>query len=300
MKDFRKELYRRFEGNPHFRAHVSHIDRTGNYASFGAFGDLLHDILLGKIDDHELIIRQCALIDEICAVHDPEWNNVLRCEVFSIMNTKELLKLQTFLSEDSNKQLEVYLPKESMTEEELTSKLEKLGYTHLWMEFNVLTIDQLLGQEKLFDQGEDKNTEHYRLGVCVAYLWIKKILSDKELANYVELLKNDPNTYMSGSAAIEVFNRIDLTDKQFDWFSQEISCFGDWTEKLVLRHRFLRQLNAVEPTDELISDCILNGDSFVQDYLLDKIKLNQNQLQELSIHGKNKEIRAIAQKRLNF
>jgi hypothetical protein len=109
MRDFRKELYRKFEGNPHFDFYARHVDRDGNYASFSAFGDLLRDILLGKIDDDKLFMKLCAFIDEICSELDPEWNNIMRSEVFSILNTKELLKLQHFLSDDSNKQLGVYL-----------------------------------------------------------------------------------------------------------------------------------------------------------------------------------------------
>ena len=108
MKDFRKELYRKFGRNRRFIPYYAHVDREGNYASFGAFGELLHDILLDKIDDHKLFLKQCAFIDEICSEDDPEWNNIMRMEIFSPMNTKELLKLQTFLSEDSNKQLRIY------------------------------------------------------------------------------------------------------------------------------------------------------------------------------------------------
>lgn len=111
MKDFRKELYQRFGRNRQFIPYYAHVYQEGNYSSFGAFGDLLHDILLDKIDDHKLFLKQCAFIDEICSEQDTEWNNILRMEVFSIMNAKELLKLQPFLSADSNKQLGIYLPK---------------------------------------------------------------------------------------------------------------------------------------------------------------------------------------------
>lgn len=113
MKDFKKELFKNFNRYSYFKNYFRGLDpeQDGTYMVFGAFGELLEDLLLGKIDNHKLFMKQCAFIDEICSVHDAEWNNVLRSEVFSIMNTKELLKLQPFLSEDSNKQLSIYLPK---------------------------------------------------------------------------------------------------------------------------------------------------------------------------------------------
>jgi hypothetical protein len=35
MKDFRKELYKRFEGNPHLDFYARHIYRAGTYDSLG-------------------------------------------------------------------------------------------------------------------------------------------------------------------------------------------------------------------------------------------------------------------------
>lgn len=111
MRDFIKELYQQFEGNPHFDSYFRSVDpdQDESYMIFGAFGELLRDILTGKIEDDALLVNQCAFIDLITAIQDPEWNNVMRSEVFSILNTKELLKLQPLLSEASNKQLGIYL-----------------------------------------------------------------------------------------------------------------------------------------------------------------------------------------------
>ncbi|MNJ91935.1 hypothetical protein D3C87_95900 [compost metagenome] len=181
-----------------------------------------------------------------------------------------------------------------MTGEQLTAKLEKLGYTHLWLESGVLTEEQLLEQEQLFDRGEDQNTEHYRYATLSLYLQGKEALSTFELEHFLELLENDPNTYMAGSAAIAVFNLVELTDEQFDWFTEKIAVWGDWTRKTVLRQTFLRKLRKEDHSHELINDCIMNGDAFVQNYLLENYRLDQKQLEALSVHGKNKRIRTAA------
>jgi hypothetical protein len=111
MRDFKKELYQQFEGHPRFDFYFRFInpDQDGSYNVFGAFGDLLRDILIDKINDNELFLKQCAFIDLIISTQDPEWNNVMRSEVFSILDRKELRKLQLFLSKASNKELEIYL-----------------------------------------------------------------------------------------------------------------------------------------------------------------------------------------------
>lgn len=181
-----------------------------------------------------------------------------------------------------------------MTEQQLTTKLEKLGYTGAWLTSGVLTEEILLEQELLFDKGEDRNTEHYRYSTCNQYLRNKKIPTTSELESLFELLQHDPDTYMAGSVVIDVFNRIELTDEQFSWFIRKVAVLGDWTEKTVLRQMFLRKLRKATPTEELIRDCILNGDQVVQTYLLENGNLNQQQLEELNIHGRNKQIRMAA------
>jgi hypothetical protein len=67
-----------------------------------------------------------------------------------------------------------------MTDEELTNKLAKIGYTKLWLDYGVLTLDYLIAQEQVFDNSEDKNTEHYRYRTFIDYLICKKELSDTE------------------------------------------------------------------------------------------------------------------------
>lgn len=187
-----------------------------------------------------------------------------------------------------------------MTEQQLTTKLQKLGYTQLWLESGVLTEEMLLEQEQeqLFDRGEDQNTEHYRYAACKHYLRSRESLTTSELERFFGLLQNDPDTYLAGSAVIDLFSFIELSDEQFSWLVGKVAALGDWTDKTITRHTFLRALRKANPTGELIRDCILNGDQVVQNYLLNHCELNQKQLDELSLHGKNKAIRTTAAKRL--
>jgi hypothetical protein len=184
-----------------------------------------------------------------------------------------------------------------MTEKELIDKLAKIGYTTLWLDYNVLTIAYLVEQDHTFDNSDDQNTEHYRYQTFRHYLSSKGKLSDIEFDNYLRLTFSDNDTLMAGSAAVDLFTKVDLTDFQFEKLCKTIGHFGVWTEKVVTRQTLLRQLKASKLTTDLFKECLVNGDSAIHEYILDIADLNQ--LQELAINGKNKKIRNIASEKVN-
>lgn len=190
------------------------------------------------------------------------------------------------------------LIEEVETSLELTERLKKFDYTKSWLDCGLLTLEILSEQEQLFNKGEDQNTEHYRFATCVHYLQSKKELSDLEFERYFMILQEDPNTYMAGSAVIEVFKWIRLTEKQFEVFPNRAIGFGDWMQKIIFREQLLHQLKTKSHDMEFINSCIQNGDSVVQRYLLKQCDLNQDQLEQLSVHGKNKQIRTVSKEKI--
>lgn len=183
-----------------------------------------------------------------------------------------------------------------MTEQELSDKLYKIGYTTLWLDSGVLTIDYLNEQVKVYDNSDDKNTEHYRYATFSNYLSSKTELSDIEFENYLKLTFEDNNPLMAGSATADVFYKINLTEEQFERLCKTIGHFGKWTEKLVTRQILLRQIKSLKFTDGLFDKCIENGDSVIHEYILDIA--NGDQLQELAVKGKSKKIRNTASQKL--
>jgi hypothetical protein len=184
-----------------------------------------------------------------------------------------------------------------MTNKELADKLIKIGYTSLWLDYGVLTIEYLTEQEKIFDKSGDQNTEHYRYHTFRNYLSSKKKLSNTELDNYLQLTFNDSEQLMAGSATVDLFNTVALTDLQFDKLCRVIGHFGEWTEKIVARQKLLKKLRTTKLTGDLFNECIVNGDSVIHEFILDVADLNQ--LQELVVKGKNKKIRNIATEKFN-
>ena len=183
-----------------------------------------------------------------------------------------------------------------MTNEELTNKLTKFGYTNLWLEYGILTIEQLIAQEQEFNNCDDRNTEHYRYGTFYYYLCSKTELSDVEFDNYLALTMNDKDTIMAGSAAADLFRLIDLTQSQFQKLCTTIRHFGEWTTKVVIQQKLLMKLKQSELTDDVFMECIENGDAAVHEYLLEITNIVQ--LQKLVVKGKNRKIRNIATEKL--
>jgi hypothetical protein len=56
---------------------------------------------------------------------------------------------------------------------------------------------------------------------------------------------------MAGSAAVDLFNKVDLTNYQFEKLCKTIGHFGEWTEKVVTRQTLLRQLKLSKLTTDL-------------------------------------------------
>ena len=111
MNNLTKILFEAFSKDPQFEIYFWEIDpdQDGNYATFGVFGEVLRDLLTRKIEDAEFLSKQCAFINQIILEENPEWTNVIKSEVFSILDRSEIYKLETMLSQEANEVLMRFL-----------------------------------------------------------------------------------------------------------------------------------------------------------------------------------------------
>jgi hypothetical protein len=121
------------------------------------------------------------------------------------------------------------------------SDLHTLGYTQQWLEYGILTEDQLQAQMTAFNTGEDTHTEHYRYQTLSRYITDQHPIGDKEVSNLLDLVTNDPNSTMASSAVILLLKKAYLTDEQFEMVAKTLSTYGEWTHKEVLRQRERRR-----------------------------------------------------------
>ena len=98
-----KQLFKEFEGNSLFDKYFIGLDieQDGPYMVFGAFGELFNDLLKGNIKDEGLRLHQCDFINQVLVINDPEIENVIKSEVFSVLDRKEIKLLKTLLTEDA-------------------------------------------------------------------------------------------------------------------------------------------------------------------------------------------------------
>ncbi len=179
-----------------------------------------------------------------------------------------------------------------MTDKELENKLAKIGYSKFWLDCGVLTISSLSEQEELIDLSEDKNPEHYRYKTLRQFINSKKQLTDEEFENYLKLTLNDPDEILGGSATVDLFNDVDLTDIQFQRLCESVGQFGKWTINIIRRHNLLRKLKSSKLTNELFTECMNSGDNVLHEYLIDIADINQ--LQDLIKGGLNRRLRNLA------
>ncbi|MFK7785957.1 MAG: hypothetical protein AB8B56_12615 [Crocinitomicaceae bacterium] len=111
MNNLTKILFQAFSEDPQFEIYFWEIDpdQDGNYATFGVYGEVLKSLLIGKITDDEFLGKLCSFLNQVIFQGNPEWTNVLRSEVFSILDKAELIKLDSILSEDARKIVAEYL-----------------------------------------------------------------------------------------------------------------------------------------------------------------------------------------------
>lgn len=179
-----------------------------------------------------------------------------------------------------------------MTEQELADTCALLGYSTLWIEYDFLSPEYLHQQKLFFNESDDKNTEHYRYRAFSDYLHGKQRLTDTSFDHYLQLALLDPNPMIAGSAISDLFKSIDLTERQFDLLCKTILTFGDWAQKIVLRHTLLRKLKTETFSNTLFRECMEDGDGFVQHKLLGLA--NREQLDELANEACNNQIRRMA------
>jgi hypothetical protein len=115
-------------------------------------------------------------------------------------------------------------------------KLAILKYDQLWLDYKVLTMDLLQTQVNEFNNGKDKNTEHYRFATFKNYLQAQTSISDEQISNLFDIIKTDSDISMASSMAIDILKTKTLTESQFNMVADLLKhSFGDNMQKYIDR-----------------------------------------------------------------
>jgi hypothetical protein len=124
-----------------------------------------------------------------------------------------------------------------MVDTTIHDKLLRLGYSQLWLDNGMLTVENLDNQIKELDLGEDDNTEHYRYRTFTNYFNLQTSFDNSILKQILQLLQSDRDKTMAGSATVALLRKSCLTDEQFDIVVEFLQTFGDWTTKQIDKAR---------------------------------------------------------------
>jgi hypothetical protein len=124
-----------------------------------------------------------------------------------------------------------------MSDTTILDKLIRLGYTQLWLDSGLLTIDNLKKQIIELELGEDDNTEHYRYRTFANYFNQQISFDNNILKQILQLLQSDSDKTMAGSATVGLLWKLSLTNEQFDIVADFLQTFGDWTTKQIDKAR---------------------------------------------------------------
>lgn len=134
--------------------------------------------------------------------------------------------------------------------------LEKLEYTQNWLDFGILSEEFLVKQLAEFEQGEDKNTEHFRYATFSQFIRKHDRFSDLQVQNFIHLVEQDNDNLMAGSALKGFYQCGKLTPSQFESVEQALCNFGSWAEKVIEQNRIMIALDTLPLTADLIQQCI--------------------------------------------
>lgn len=174
--------------------------------------------------------------------------------------------------------------------------LESLGYTRLWLNYEILTTDELAAQYMQFRSGEDTNTEHYRYSTLKQYLTTKQMLTDDELDAYLGLVTAEQDRAMAAAAAVDLIKLPKLTTSQFEQACKVLNSVEHRLTKLIDRWKLVQKLTDSQPNEKLFAECMLEGDQVVQERLVSLASATQ--LQHLIEFGITKKVRKLAVEKL--
>lgn len=179
----------------------------------------------------------------------------------------------------------------------IPEQLMKLGYTGLWLDYGVLTLETLAQQYHTIQTDDDQNTEHYRYGTFRQYLVNNATLTDEQLNNYLQLIHADEDNMMASAAAQDLFALVHLTDAQFKKTCHEISRFdGEWTKRLITRQQLIRRIKNHGLKRTIFAAGLREGDGVVQQLMLEEADFEQ--LQQLAAQGVTNKVRTLATQEL--
>ncbi len=180
----------------------------------------------------------------------------------------------------------------------IESMLTKLGYDPKWFTYGFLEVPFLREQSEHYDNGIDKNTEHYRYEAFRRLLESLTSIDNHTFDRYIELAELDEDKAMANAALSLLIRHPSLTHQQLEQIKSLPALAEKTIQKIIEETQLLQELDASAIQDGVFDRCMTLAKSSVQRKLLSKSGITAFQLELLRDHGASRAIRNLAQERL--
>ena len=175
-----------------------------------------------------------------------------------------------------------------------------LGYSSKWLDFGIITEDELLNQFKKFNDTKDDNPEYYHSAAFSAYLESKDSLTDQEIENIFKLKEKDSEVFgLHTCRIIELIYSNLLSDAQLQNIARYEDVQTDPINKCYLRTIIKRKINQQGLTNDIFEEIKNSKDFTIHEYILDLPDISMEQILWLAENGANKRIKNTASKLAN-
>lgn len=180
---------------------------------------------------------------------------------------------------------------------DIEQQLEFWGYTEKWLDYGVITEEQLVADLEMFQKNPyEYNKEYYRSGHLYRYLDALESITDLQIEQVLELSWEDED---SGFVDLYLLKHQILNDEQFKKLAialfEEESVSKQLIRTLSLRRRF-RKEGAIQ---SVIDDALSRKDTRIQQELLEQYQLSTNTLKQFIEQGSSKAVRGFARYQLD-
>lgn len=111
--------------------------------------------------------------------------------------------------------------------------LKKLKYSKEWLEYEFISKEELNNQNLALENGEDKNTEHFRYKSFSDWVNNNNQFTDAQIQQFIHLIELDEDQTMAGAVVADLFTSLKLSEKQREIVRAKLISFGAWAVKFV-------------------------------------------------------------------
>lgn len=167
----------------------------------------------------------------------------------------------------------------------------ELGYDPRWIDYGILSAEELEAQVELFRRSSDKHTEHYRWRAFVEFFKRTDTLSDDRIERFLRINTTSADDILREPQLHALIRFQGLTDTQIRSLARHSLFEEPGLARVARRHRLLRHLDAPKLHRRIVEACLAANDSQVHSALVEHEGVPLWALRELTDRGANKSVR---------